>query len=417
MNAEPPPRAKKQAEPFDRARLAAAMKLSCEWLKDRSQLREEPSASPDTFYLHPQTRWKGTFREYDPAAAAWKYYAPCWHTGQAVKALVMAHRLFPNEGYLASARLGAEFLRDNRVTGGEDRGLLLAFESRPGDMVRVPGIFDSLLGLILFSEETGESEWWDVVIEALEWVLGKAYLPGSGRSRNFYHPARKVFLPYLQTPCPEGGKPSADDGIWLRAWRRTGDRRYRDVAIAVSERLLADENPPGNWACYGPSSLEEGHDHPRQAYWYGLPLLQVFEETGDRRFLEATRRSAAWFMRAQRRDGGQFRKTYHDGKTDCFVQETSGAACAAIFWMTLHARFPDPSHLPHVRRAMEFFLRMQITRPRDPNLLGAVICAVNPPDGTDQPGYRVRDLDAIFYVQAAAQLLADEGLAAQVLDP
>ena len=45
---------------------------------------------------------------------------------------------------------------------------------------------------------------------------------------------------------------------------------------------------------------------------------------------------------------------------------------------------------------------------RDPNLKGAILEKVLPPDGTDRLPYHLRDLGTTFFVQAASRSLIDE---------
>jgi len=54
---------------------------------------------------------------------------------------------------------------------------------------------------------------------------------------------------------------------------------------------------------------------------------------------------------------------------------------------------------------MNFCMMMQLREVRDPNLRGAVIEAVEAPDGSDASPYYLRDLSTIFFVQAASRLL------------
>lgn len=394
--------------------LTASLRLACDWLTERSQLQVEPDSSPDAEFHHPHTTWKGTFREYDPASREWRYFAPVWHTGQAVKALVLAHRLFPEQRWLDAARLGVEFIRNNQVTSGEDRGLILSYESKPGEYVRVPGNMECHEGLIAFAEATHEEEWWQVALDSLDWMMRRAYLPDEARFRNVYDPAKRAFMPYRLTPSPNGGKPTLDGGSLFDAYRKTGNQDFLDTGLAVADRLLADEDPPGNWACYGPSKPELRLDHPRHAYWYALPMLVAHETTGKTTYLDAACRSADWFMRAQREDGGQFRGTYHNGKTDSFNHEFSGTACGAIFWIEMFRQTGNQQYIPAIRRALDFLMRVQVREAHDPNMLGAVLSGVLYPDGTDIPRYKVRDLASIFHVQAAALLLAYGDLCQQV---
>jgi hypothetical protein len=223
-------------------------------LTERSQLQEEPEASPDTIFHHPHETWKGTFREYDPASREWQFFAPVWHTGQAVKALVLANRLCPEPRWMASARMGVEFISRNQVMKGEDRGLILSYEAKPGELVRVPGNMECQEGLIAFSEATGEEQWWQVALDSLDWLLRRAYLPDEARIRNVYDPAKRAFMPYRLTPSSNGGKPTIDGGSIFDAYRKTGEQHFLDTALAMADRLLADEAPRATGHAMAPPS-------------------------------------------------------------------------------------------------------------------------------------------------------------------
>ena len=48
---------------------------------------------------------------------------------------------------------------------------------------------------------------------------------------------------------------------------------------------------------------------------------------------------------------------------------------------------------------------MQFLNPADPNLRGAILEKVLYPDGTDSSPYYIRDLGAMFFIQAASEYL------------
>ena len=79
----------------------------------------------------------------------------------------------------------------------------------------------------------------------------------------------------------------------------TGEAKFERVFLATMERLLADEAPPGNWGAYVPCTGAHGTLHPRQAYWWGAPMIDAYEHTEDPRFLEAANRSAYWYIEAR----------------------------------------------------------------------------------------------------------------------
>ena len=128
--------------------------------------------------------------------------------------------------------------------------------------------------------------------------------------------------------------------------RLTGRKEYLDIALESGEYLLKNETPAGNWALIQPSCPYYGFIHPRHAYWWGKPMIVLYDETGDTRFLMCFKRSVEWYAKALRRDGGFFRNTGTDFQTPTFGSCTSGSACAAIMLMEAYGRYEDSSLPP-----------------------------------------------------------------------
>ena len=108
-----------------------------------------------------------------------------------------------------------------------------------------------------------------------------------------------------------------------------------------------------------------------------------------------------------RLDGGLFRGTRRDFKTDSFSHATSGVACAVLLWAELWKETHDETWLESIRTGLNFCTMMQLRNVRDPNLQGAVIEGVEAPDGSDASPYYLRDIATIFFVQAASRVLID----------
>src|SRR5262249_55346184 len=119
------------------------------------------------------------------------------------------------------------------------------------------------------------------------------------------------------------------------------------------------------------------------------------------------RRSAQWYVQATRHDGGLFRDTGPDFRTPSFGHATSGAAGAIILWAELIREFGDQQWVEPLRRSLDFCRSVQFTDAKDLNLQGAILEKILPPDGTDAPGWYLRDLGTFFYVQAACLVLRD----------
>lgn len=387
---------------MDKSELLTALKDACAWITDVAQVKSPEQARVGRGKLMRYARWEGAIRgEYSAAARAWDFFCPVWHTGQAVKALVMASRHL-GDFLLESAVRGADFILGAQVADGKDKGLILAFEDKP-DKVNTSAILECLDGLFCLSEKTGESKFRDAALDALAWVVERAYVKGEGLFLDLYDPASGAFIPNAYG-CP--ARPLLDDGVFLSGFRLSGDRRFRDIALETARRLLRDESPPGNWINYPPCSRKMGVIHPRHAYWWGYPMKAVFAETREQPFMDCFRRSVQWYRSALRRDGGLFRGTAVDFKTDSFGHATSGVGCAAIMLAALYEMENDRELLKDMESALAFCCRVQFTRPADPNLKGAILEKILPPDGTDNPPYYLRDLGTIFFVQAASYALS-----------
>jgi len=399
---------------LDRSELLESMRLACDWLADVAQVPGDQLTVERDSRNHRYDSWKGAIRgEYRASARQWGFYCPVWHTGQAVKAMLLASGILGDDKYRRAARAGADFIFDKQIwkEGHPDHGLILAFEDYP-DKVNTSAVLECMEGLMLQADEDRSDELWGRIRKAGEFLLDRLYMPARGLFRDAYDPqTHEVVLP---NPYPTlnniGGRPLLDDSIFFKLHRKFGDQRFLDVQVKVSQRLVADQNPPGNWVDYAPCDAKTMRFHPRHTYWWGLPLLDTYHATGRQEFLDTALASGEFTRRAMRADGGYIRGTYLDRRTgeittDSFGHATSGSACAAIFFLALWQETNDESWLTDAERAIGFCQRVQFVSPTDPNLKGAILEKVFPPDGTDASGYYLRDLGTIFFVTAAARYL------------
>ena len=345
--------------------------------------------------------WNGALRgEFALAKGQWDTFCPVWHTGQAIKALCLASRALNDRKLLEYGKECAAFLLANQLQQGEeDEGLLLAFEDDP-QMVNTSAILESLDGLFMLSDMLGDPSYERAALNAAAWVVRKAWLPSEGKFQDTYDIKSRSFK--VLADLPNASRPLLDDCIFYRCYLRTGNTVYRDVALATAETLLRDEAPEGNWIKYHPCIKATGSIHPRHAFWWGKPMAELFHHTGDGRYREIFFRSVKWYENALCRDGGLFRGTYPDFKTDSFGHAASGSACAALCFME-RAKFGEADHfMALAEKCLNFCAGMQLTAPDDPALTGVIIEKVMPPDGTGRNPYYIRDLGTVFYIQAAA---------------
>ena len=355
--------------------------------------------------------------EYDTRSGIWSLNGPVWHTGQAMRAVLIAWRRTQDPTLLEAALAMGEYVARNVVSDPNDpnRGLLLAYE---GDNVTINNqtALETLPGLFDLADATGDERWLDLARQAGDFVV-QGYLPDEGLIPDHYHVADARFVPDPDNPYP--GRIMLDDAALVTLTERTGDVRYRDAFLGMAERGLREEDPPGNWIVFPPWHADTGRIHIRCSWWWGRPMLTAFDLTGDRRFFDAAVRAGQWYTDHQNLDGGFYYAPLRNGRHGSFALATSGSAVAAILWAELYARTGDPAYLESIGRSLRFLAAAQFTSSDgddDPNVRGALWETLNVPDGTTKPGHRVRDIASIFAVRAYDRLLTD-GLAADEVAP
>jgi hypothetical protein len=343
--------------------------------------------------------WNGAIRgEYRVATKEWDSFGPTWHTGQAVKALAMAASVLDNPELLDAAKYSAEFIMANRAIDGEDAGAIWAFEDFH-DLICTSGILETIDGLFVLAEAAGEHKYSDAANAAASWVINKTYCPEKRLFRDGYKYNEHRFIE------GKASRPLIDDAVLLKSWKLTGKEIFKKVTVESAEMLLENEGPAGNWIKYGPCSAENQRIHPRHAFWWGMPMLDVYTATGDKKFLECFFRSVDWYKQAMRHDGGFIRATYTDFNTDSVNHATSGSACAVICFLKYYEHTGDKKIIPYIKKGLKYCMSMQFIKPEDPNLQGAILEKILGPEGTDRNPFYIRDLGSIFFIQAASMYL------------
>ncbi len=405
-------------DPLFLQQLRTRAELAAEWLTDIAQI-QTAQLQGENHIGFPYADWRGAIRgEYRVSTAKWGFFCPCWHSSQAIKALVLLSRVSSDPRWMVGARAAGEFLLRHRVLdqANSDYGLLLAYEDTPSS-VNTSAILESIDGLFLLADATGEPRYEEAAIAALRWIARRVYRDGEGVFHDLYDPATQQLSTlaeyaelshshYAVATAVEKPRPLLDDAVFLKAYHRTGDGLFLRIFMETAEALLRTERPAGNWITYAPCDETQGLFHPRHSYWWGAPMMDAWQETHDDRFLQAALRSADWYQQALRSDGGLIRNTTTDFNTDSFGHATSGSACAAAFFLRLARECGEDRHLALARKALTYCMNMQFLSPTDPNLRGAILEKILPPDGSDQSPYHIRDLGTIFFVQAAALALA-----------
>lgn len=398
-----------------RKNLESAVRAACTWLADVAQVRTEKLTDKDQSAYH-YDNWKGASRDrYSPQrnedgvpAATWRLFGTVWHTGQAVKALSLAYRCLDEEKWLTHAKLGAEFIRHQQNTDPQspDFGCVAAFEDAK-DALNTSAVLEACDGLLILSDVSGDRRYADSAVAAVNWAVDKLY-KGDGHFHDGYDPQRRKIVSHgWRNRWNEEGRPLIDDGVLLKAWKLTGREKFRTTFFEIADKLLKTEDPPGNWMGYLPCAWKDQRMHPRQAFWWGRPMWMAYKESGQQKYRDCFDRACQWYVKAMRRDGGMLRATYTDFNTTSFGHATSGTGAACMMFRDQYAELGNERYLSQLILGLKYMLSMQLTRPSDPNLRGAIIEKVLPPDGTDAAPWFLRDIGTTFFVASACQVLLD----------
>lgn len=81
---------------------------------------------------------------------------------------------------------------------------------------------------------------------------------------------------------------------WARAFKETGDERFRTSLVRAADWLVAAQDPDGAWRRF-PSPFTSAKLNPYNTRT-GFGLVRAWETTGDARYLRAADASAAWAL-------------------------------------------------------------------------------------------------------------------------
>ena len=376
-----------------RSACLSAIERGSGWLADVAQITG-PSRMFDDPKHYPHSDYTGAMRtEYDTRTQVWSINGPAFHTGQAIRALLVAARRLRSERLEDAARLGASFLLREQISeeGHPHQGLLLSLEQNH-DEVNIQVTLEALSGLIDLYDWTGDRRYLQVVQKNADLLIEHAYLPDERLMMDHYSLGRRGFIGDAENDLP--GRAMVDDAVLLKLADRTGDDRYRRIFLSMADRLIEEEGPPGTWLRFPPWRPDECRIHGRKNWWWGYPLLAAFDATGDVRYLHAGKRAGDWYLEQQNLDGGLYYTPSPDRRHNSFGICTSVVACAVLYWTDLSKRLGDDKYLDGINRGVGFLLSAQFSQDvDDENVRGAFFESPHPPDGSlgarvSRTGYR-----------------------------
>lgn len=321
--------------------------------------------------------------DYNLTEGKWYPYEPAWHTGQAIYALTEAYRLTGNSSYLETARRAGDWWVGLEIKDHPKlNGMLDAIHGdHAGQVIVFATVSDGTAGLYKLHEVTGEAKYAEVPTRAGDWMLENMCLLDEGVCFDNVDPQTGEVLkensPFWPDKQDQGlwdvARPNNEGSLFLDMYRFTGKEEYRDAFLTLCESLLKTQGPEGLWMDFMPNNKEDGSVHPRFNLWYAESLLEGYDLTGDRRYLEAARKTAVTFTRFQKANGTIYYQNFLNGDVNKNSVCGSAVAFAGIIWLRLESYGID-EFSDNIDLSLEWILknRFSIDHP-DPNLAGAVI--------------------------------------------
>lgn len=335
--------------------------------------------------------------DYDMVESQWLMYEAHWHTGQLIWGLLEAGRVLGRPDLIARAELGGqwwvstEYPDDHKLAGL----VSAAHGDKLGDLINWTTIADGTPGLYALSRATGNPIYADTATRSGRWLWENTRVPDTTESGEwlFYN----IIDPDLgivytdwdvhtqgvprdperarrgSPPVTRLARPNIEGFLFEDMCRHTGEEIWCERFLGQADSVLARQDANGLWLDFEPNEADGSQVHPRFNVWNAEALLQAYEISGDRRYLEGAARTARWAGSVMRNDGTLYYRTAVDGATN--RAEVTGSAVA--FNGILMLRLRDYGYV-EFDQTIETFAdwlianRFSADHP-DPNLAGAVI--------------------------------------------
>lgn len=321
--------------------------------------------------------------DYNIPEGKWYDYEPPWHTGQAIYALLEAYQVTGDESYLSKAKEAGDWwvgleIKDHPKLKGMVKS---AHGDHAGETIVFATMSDGSAGLYKLFDVTGDKRYGDVTTQAGDWMLRNMCLLEEGVCYDNVDPetgeVMKEYSPFW--PDKENqdlydvARPNNEGSLFLDMYEYTGNEEYKAAFIILCNSLVDLQGPEGLWMDFMPNDKESGSVHPRFNLWYAESLIYGYELTGDKRYLEAARKTADTFTKFQDGAGTIYYQNFVDGTRDRSSVCGSAVAFSGLLWLRLREHGVE-GYDEDIELSLNWILKNRYAADHsDPNLAGAVI--------------------------------------------
>ena len=323
--------------------------------------------------------------DYNLTEGKWYEYEVPWHTGQAVYSLLAAYKITKDPAFLKAARRGGDYwismeIKDHPVLKGmvgASHGDFIG-----GENYVFATVSDGTPGIYELSRVTNDPKYARVATNAAAWMLKNMYYPEQGVCYDVIEAKTGTVMkensPFWQTKekqtLNDVARPNTEGWLFKDAFGFSGDKKFKDAFLLLCNSLVRKQGPEGLWMQYMPNHAGDKNFHPRFNLWYAESLLEAYDMTGEKKYLEAAAKVARVHAKAQQKDGTQFYEQFIDGtEPDRGSICGSAVAFSGIVWMRL-AKAGYKEFEENIQRSATWLLNNRYAEDHpDPNLRGGVI--------------------------------------------
>lgn len=282
--------------------------------------------------------------DYNIVSNKWVDYEPAWHTGQIIYGLTEAYRITNDSKTLKSAKKAGDWWTNLLIKEHPKlNGMLRAIHMNGIDNIIFATVTDGSAGLFRLSNLTKNKKYADVATSAGEWMLNNMYIADKGLFYDAINPetgeVMKEWSPFWpdkeKQQLNDVARPNNEGSIFLDMYRHTNNEKYKKVFIELCNSLVEKQDENGLWMDFTPNDKRDGKIHPRFNLWYAESLLDGYELTQDKKYLDAAIKTVKMHKKLMQKDGTFFYNNYVDGKFNDREITGSTTAFLGILWIRL----------------------------------------------------------------------------------
>lgn len=321
--------------------------------------------------------------DYNLIEGKWYPYEPAWHTGQIINALVDAYKITKNKTYLNYAKKAGDWWCRLLITNNPKlNGMVNAIHGDNDKDISFSTVTDGTPGLYNLYRVTGIKKYAEVPTSAGKWMLKHMKVPGKDLFYDSVDPKTGMVLTENSPFWRGKKKPKLDDiarpnnegFLFKDMYDFTKNEKYKRIFLELCEGLIKMQGPQGLWMQFKPNHKSRSIFHPRFNLWYAESLLEGYDMTHDKKYLEAAKKTLITYKKAQRSDGTIYRVNYLDGRYDNGSITGSAVAFAGLLWIRLVKYGVGDEFKENIEKSFNWILknRFSLNNP-DKNLRGAVL--------------------------------------------